>query len=101
MTDLCPGCGLDLRERDLIAFLRARLAEHVDEVERHAGASQPIRRMAVAASDLALSVRTVVDLYARSSPERREALRFPLLILTQTWVEHPDYAPEWREALGG
>lgn len=110
MPDPCPTCGhvpqprpadwLSPDEVALVGFMVARLGEHRDACEPLTGPDSALRMTAIAASDLAGSASAVVEGFAWTvAPERRALLRFPILLLSQPWLEHPDYNPAWRDEL--
>lgn len=107
----CPTCGQEPapKPRDwltedevlLVEFLTLRLSAHRDKVEEHA--SGPYKEEAVVASDLASSAGAIVQGFAWTrDPSARANLRFPLLLLTQPWIYHPDnkWVDELKEKLG-
>jgi len=108
MPDPCPTCGhvpepqpsdwLTEDEQSLVEFLAARISEHRAAIEQHTNG--PARNVAIAAADLVASVHGIVIGFAWTrDPSRRAVLWLPLLMLTQPWLEHPDYDPAWRAAL--
>lgn len=99
MTDLIPADWLSPVEADLLAFLRSRLAEDRDYAEQVVEAATD-KAAPVRLADLVASVTAVAAGYAwTSEPDRRAVLWLPLLVLSQPYMEHPDYAPEWRADL--
>lgn len=108
MSDPCPTCGhvpapkpsdwLTDDEQRLVDFLGERMAEHRAACEEFTNG--PARLTAIAAVDLVASSMGVVSGFAWTrDPDRRAVLWFPILLLSQPWLEHPDYDPAWRDEL--
>ena len=99
VTELIPADWLTADEAGLLAFLRARLAEDRDYAEQVVQTVDD-KPAAVRLADLVASVTAAVAGYAwTADPARRAVLWLPLLVLSQPYMEHPDYAPAWRTDL--